>query len=204
MLENDQFLGKHGLRTIFLIECQNGKSVVSHSYFKDSEQEIILMPGSYFEVVGQLNPAEDLHIIQVKEIQPPFALIKPPFTKAPAPSPVIQPPSSNVISFIDHFFMPTVSLQFLPKLQLFHHRLLHVSTDRENKLTMDFLVRYWTQPFDPSHALQIFILAVAPSKPKPPPVQKKSEFERIHQPCHFSYTNKLQDFLKPLVVSECS
>jgi hypothetical protein len=110
VLENDQFLGKHGLRTIFLIECQNGKFVAPHSYFKDSEQEIILMPGSYFEVIGQLNPAKDLHIIQLKEIQPPFPLIKLPFTKAPAPPQVIKPPSSNVISSIDHFFQAYFSM----------------------------------------------------------------------------------------------
>ena len=55
-----------------------------HSYFKDTEHEMILMPGSYFEVIGQLNPAKDLHIIQLKEIKPPFPLVKPPFVKQPS------------------------------------------------------------------------------------------------------------------------
>jgi hypothetical protein len=50
-----------------------------------------LMPGSYFEVVGQLNPAKDLHIIQLKEIQPPFPLVKPPFTKASMPAHIKEP-----------------------------------------------------------------------------------------------------------------
>jgi hypothetical protein len=54
---------------------------MAHSYFKDTEKEVILMPGSYFEVVGQLHPAKDLHIIHLKEIQPPFSLVKPPFNK---------------------------------------------------------------------------------------------------------------------------
>ena len=82
VLESEQFLGKHGLRTLFSIDCINGKSIVKHSYFKNTEKEIILMPGSYFEVVGQLNSGSQLHIIQLKEITPPITLVKPPFTKS--------------------------------------------------------------------------------------------------------------------------
>ncbi|CAF1462503.1 unnamed protein product [Rotaria sordida] len=82
VLESDQFLGKHGQRTLFSIECINGKSVVAHSYFKNVEKEIILMPGSYFEVIGQLNPASELHIIQLRETTPPILLVKPPFSKS--------------------------------------------------------------------------------------------------------------------------
>ncbi|CAF3043452.1 unnamed protein product [Rotaria sp. Silwood2] len=82
VLESDQFLSKYGKRTLFSIECIHGKSVAKHSYFKNTEKEIILMPGSYFEVMGQLNPAPELHIIQLKEIAPPIALVKPPFSKA--------------------------------------------------------------------------------------------------------------------------
>jgi hypothetical protein len=72
VLESNKFLGKNGLRTIFSIDCINGKSIVNHSYFKNKEKEIVLMPGSYFEVISQANPAHDLHIIQLKEITPPF------------------------------------------------------------------------------------------------------------------------------------
>ncbi len=88
-------MGKHGLRTIFSIECINGKSVANHSYFKNTEKEIMLMPGSYFEVIGQLNPAPELYIIQMKEIAPPITFVKPPFTKFPDinSSPVVNKPS---------------------------------------------------------------------------------------------------------------
>ena len=82
VLESDKFLGKHGERTLFSIQCVNGKSVANHSYFKNTEKEIILMPGSYFEVIGQLNPARQLHIIQLKEITPPITLVRPPFSKS--------------------------------------------------------------------------------------------------------------------------
>ncbi len=97
ILESEQFLGTTGLRTLFSIECQNGKSAMAHSYFKEKEKEIILMPGSYFEVVGQLHSGNDLHIIHLKEIQPPFPLIKPPFKKESLPAP-IKEPSGIVVS----------------------------------------------------------------------------------------------------------
>jgi hypothetical protein len=100
VLESDQFLGKYGLRTLFSIECINGKSVANHSYFKNTEKEIILMPGSYFEVIGQLNPAPQLYIIQLKEISSPILLIKPPSNKPldiNPPSLVNEPPTSPQI-----------------------------------------------------------------------------------------------------------
>ncbi|CAF1006697.1 unnamed protein product [Adineta steineri] len=80
VLESEQFLGKNGLRTLVSIECFNGKSIINHAYFKNTEQEIVLLPGSYFEVIGKLNPAPQLHIIQLKEIIPQITLIKPPFS----------------------------------------------------------------------------------------------------------------------------
>lgn len=103
VLESNAFLGKTGLRTIFSIECMNGKSVVNHSYFKNTEKEIILMPGSYFEVIGQLNPAPQLHIIQLQEITPPITLVKPPFNKSnsygqPTSTMIKEDTSSNIIS----------------------------------------------------------------------------------------------------------
>jgi hypothetical protein len=87
VLESNQFLGKTGQRTLFSIECINGKSVVSHSYFKNTEKEIILMPGSYFEVIGQLNPAPKLRIIQLQEISPPIMLLRSPFSKPTSVNP---------------------------------------------------------------------------------------------------------------------
>jgi hypothetical protein len=90
VLESNQLMGNHGQRTLFSIDCFNGKSIANHSYFNDKEKEIILMPGSYFEVMGQLKPSSDLHIIQLKEIPPPITLVKPPFSKLtntnPSPS----------------------------------------------------------------------------------------------------------------------
>ncbi|CAF1940948.1 unnamed protein product [Rotaria magnacalcarata] len=81
ILRSDQFLGRQGLRTLFSIECMNGKAMEKHSHYKNTEKEIVLMPGSYFEVMGHLNPAPELHIIHLKEIKPPIVLIRPPYSK---------------------------------------------------------------------------------------------------------------------------
>lgn len=80
VLQSNTFLGKTGERTIFSIECINGKSILNHSYYKKKEDEVILMPGSYFEVIGQLNPAPQLHIIQLREISPPIRFLEPPIS----------------------------------------------------------------------------------------------------------------------------
>ncbi|CAF1046806.1 unnamed protein product [Didymodactylos carnosus] len=81
ILQNDQYLGKTGTRTLFNVECQNGKPIKSHSQY-ESENEILLMPASYFEVVGKADAGNSLHIIHVKEIQSPVLLLKPPVTDA--------------------------------------------------------------------------------------------------------------------------
>ncbi|CAF1211469.1 unnamed protein product [Didymodactylos carnosus] len=78
VLECPQYVGKRGKRTIFNIESCNGKQIRPHSYFKE-EDEILLLPGTYFEIVSQFSPADDLHIIHLKEKIPPRVLIQVPF-----------------------------------------------------------------------------------------------------------------------------
>jgi hypothetical protein len=78
VLENEKFLGKHGMRTMCCIESENGKKITSHSYFKNKEQEIILIPGTYLRVQSKLNMADGLHIIQLKEMPPPIQFVERP------------------------------------------------------------------------------------------------------------------------------
>jgi hypothetical protein len=66
-LENEQFLGQTGARSLFSIQCINGKQVKQHSTFPD-EEEVLLMPGFYYEVTSILKPAHDMHLINLKEI----------------------------------------------------------------------------------------------------------------------------------------
>jgi hypothetical protein len=45
----------------FSIGCVNRKYMTNHFYFTDKEKEISLKPGSYFDVIGQLNSGSKLH-----------------------------------------------------------------------------------------------------------------------------------------------
>jgi len=56
VLESDLYLGTVGTRTLFSTETINGRTINSHSHFTN-EDEIMLLPGSFFEVKSRLNPA---------------------------------------------------------------------------------------------------------------------------------------------------
>jgi hypothetical protein len=76
----EKFIGRSGVRTLFMIECINGKSIQSHSFYKDVN-EIILMPGTYLRVIGKVNAStSDLNIIHLKEETPPWQLVASPVT----------------------------------------------------------------------------------------------------------------------------
>jgi hypothetical protein len=77
----EAFVGLEDVRTIFTIECINGKAILNHSYFKE-ENEILLMPGSYFQVVDKWKPAKDLYMIHLREKVPPYETIAPPFEQS--------------------------------------------------------------------------------------------------------------------------
>ncbi|CAF4201552.1 unnamed protein product [Adineta steineri] len=75
-LEKEQILSKTGQRTVFTIECDSGKDISRHSYYK-SKKEFLLLPARQFIVVGCFEQAQGLHIIQLKETKPPFTLLQP-------------------------------------------------------------------------------------------------------------------------------
>jgi hypothetical protein len=76
VLESSHFLGKTGDRTLFSVECRHGKQIRPYSHFQ-TEAEIILMPGTFFEVVSQAETAPGLHLIHLKEIRPPHSFVSP-------------------------------------------------------------------------------------------------------------------------------
>jgi hypothetical protein len=76
VLKSDQYLGSSGIRTLFHIECENGKDIRHHSYY-EKEDEILLLPATYFQVTSYLKMAPDLHAIQLKEIIPEFPYLEP-------------------------------------------------------------------------------------------------------------------------------
>jgi hypothetical protein len=77
VLESSQYLGESGPRTLFAIECLNGKAIKRHSYFAE-EEEILLLPCTHFQVIGHLTSLENLYIIHLREVPPPFMLLEPP------------------------------------------------------------------------------------------------------------------------------
>jgi hypothetical protein len=77
VLESDQYLGQSGTCTLFTIECINGKKIKQHSYFAQ-EDEVLLLPCTYFEIIGHLSRDDGLHIIHVREVPPPHMLLEPP------------------------------------------------------------------------------------------------------------------------------
>ena len=78
VLENALYLGNATNRTLFSIEAFNARNVSAHSYFQ-TEDEILLLPGTYMEVRSQLHPAADLHIIHLRQKIPEEMLLEPPF-----------------------------------------------------------------------------------------------------------------------------
>ncbi|CAF1527411.1 unnamed protein product, partial [Rotaria sordida] len=81
ILQSDLYLGTVGTRTLFSIETINGRAIRSHSHFT-TEDEILLLPGTFLEVKSQFNPASDLHIIHLQQKIPPYVLLEPPFEGA--------------------------------------------------------------------------------------------------------------------------
>jgi hypothetical protein len=92
VLQNEDFLGKSGARTMFTIEGTSGKIIQNHSFHQD-EDEILLLPARQLQVVSCLDSGNDLHIVQLKEIEPPFPLLE--------PVPLLNPP------VLTHSSLPT-------------------------------------------------------------------------------------------------
>lgn len=74
VLNSEQFLGKSGERTMFTIDCDSGKDISQHSFYR-KEKEILLLAARQFIVKSRLHPASGLHIIQLKETPSPICLL---------------------------------------------------------------------------------------------------------------------------------
>lgn len=78
VLQSPSYLGDTGVRTIFSIECLNARPIKAHSSYQ-REEEILLLPGTYFEVVSNVNTGHGLCVIRLRERAPPYVLLEPPF-----------------------------------------------------------------------------------------------------------------------------
>lgn len=75
VLENEAFLGKTGARTLFTIHCVSSKDIHQHSMYK-IENEVLLPAARLFKVISCMNAGNDLSIIHVEEINPPYPLLE--------------------------------------------------------------------------------------------------------------------------------
>jgi hypothetical protein len=98
VLESQQFIGKTGIRTMFVIQCQSGKDISKHTYFQ-SEREILIYPATRFVVMSCENKYNGLYIIHLREIPPPYTLLQP--IKVLSVVPVIQNSSEKKRSSMD-------------------------------------------------------------------------------------------------------
>ena len=77
-LTNPQFLGKKGVRTVFMIEVRAGVDIESFSAFQDeaSEAEVLLYPGTKLQVVGSIDMGQGLFQVHLREVEVPMELVK--------------------------------------------------------------------------------------------------------------------------------
>jgi hypothetical protein len=74
-LQSEEYLGKTGPRTLFIIECDSGRDIRRHSFFSSTD-ELLLMAATQFQVIDYLDQG-DLHIIRLRETQPIYPLLQP-------------------------------------------------------------------------------------------------------------------------------
>lgn len=68
VLQSELFLSTKKARTMFTIECDSGKDIQQHSWYR-KEQEILLLAGTQFRVVSSLMQSPDNYTIQLEEIK---------------------------------------------------------------------------------------------------------------------------------------
>lgn len=75
-LQNDLFLGKSGVRTVFMIEALSGVDIVRYSIFdgEASEAEVLLFPGTKLLVVDTMDMGNGLFQVHLKELPTPQLL----------------------------------------------------------------------------------------------------------------------------------
>ena len=94
VLKCQSFFGQTGTRTLFHIECLNGKDIKNHS-FVQHEDEILLLPARELKVKGILDSGNGLHIIQMEETEPKYPLLEPVSLPTSTPQSKKNPPTAS-------------------------------------------------------------------------------------------------------------
>ncbi|CAM2719413.1 unnamed protein product [Rotaria socialis] len=74
ILTSPNFLGASRVRTLFNIGVFDGRRISEFSEF-NAKDEILLLPGAYVRVVSEMKQSDGLHIIHLKQIEPPYFLL---------------------------------------------------------------------------------------------------------------------------------
>ena len=111
VLQKPTFLGKTGTRTLFEIDCHSGRDIRRYSRYQ-IENEVLLLPARQFQIVANFDAGHDLHIIQLKEIEPVYPLIAGVPFNNPAAAPT-SPDQVKVDLYSDKI-SPTVTKQPAP------------------------------------------------------------------------------------------
>ena len=74
--EREEFCGKTGKRTMFIIDSISGKSIEKFSYYQD-EGEVVIMPATQFQVIDRHEREPDFYEIHLKEMDASHSLRAP-------------------------------------------------------------------------------------------------------------------------------
>lgn len=74
--EGEEFCGKTGKRTLFIIDSISGKSIEKFSYYQD-EGEIVILPATQFQVIDHREREPDFYEIYLKEMDASHSLRAP-------------------------------------------------------------------------------------------------------------------------------
>ena len=77
-LQNPNFLGTSGVRTVFNIQVKRGVDIVRYSIFQgeEAEAEVLIFPGTKLRVVDSMNMGSGLFMVHLEEIEIPTELLK--------------------------------------------------------------------------------------------------------------------------------
>ena len=68
VLKKETFFGQSGDRTLFLLRCSDARDIKAYSAFT-TEDEVLVLPGTYFKINGHLDSGNGVHIITLDETQ---------------------------------------------------------------------------------------------------------------------------------------
>ena len=77
-LQNPQFLGTSGVRTVFNIQVKRGVDIVRYSIFEGeaNEAEVLIYPGTKLRVVDSMDMGGGLFMVHLEELEIPTELMK--------------------------------------------------------------------------------------------------------------------------------